>query len=204
MNLAEYVPTDDEFSCLIGKSTRWVRELRAQGHLPASGSTLKAMNEAWVKRETGSFVSDRQLADLRLTTAKAEQEEIKSRIMSAELLQAHLVTDAVQSAFANVRARLLAIPSRAAPSVYGMTSMAAVMARLSELIDEALVELAETAVIDVSATSGSIEATGEGGEELVADAEAAAEDDSQRVGRSEPVSERRRQRRAGKVEHGKS
>ena len=57
------------------------------------------------------------------------------------------VTAAVQAAFARVRARMLAIPTKAAPQVILLKAIAEVKALLTELGHEALQELAETEVV---------------------------------------------------------
>ena len=63
------------------------------------------------------------------------------------LLPRDEVSAAVQAAFARVRARMLAIPTRAAPQVILLKSIAEVKALLTELGHEALQELAATAVV---------------------------------------------------------
>jgi hypothetical protein len=63
------------------------------------------------------------------------------------LLPRDEVTAAVQAAFARVRARLLAIPTKAAPQVVLLKTIAEVKALLTALIHEALQELSETEVV---------------------------------------------------------
>ena len=57
------------------------------------------------------------------------------------------VTAAVQACFSLVRARLIAIPTRAAPQVVLLKTMPEVKALLTALIHEALQELSETKVV---------------------------------------------------------
>ena len=57
------------------------------------------------------------------------------------------VTAAVQAAFARVRARLLALPTQAAPQVVRLRGLAEVKALLTALVHAALQELAATAVV---------------------------------------------------------
>ncbi len=57
------------------------------------------------------------------------------------------VIAAVQAAFGRVRARMLAIPTKAAPQVVLLRTVAEVMALLTALIHEALQELAATEVV---------------------------------------------------------
>ena len=73
----------------------------------------------------------------RLTNAAARQ----------LLLPRDEVTAAVQAAFSRVRARLLAIPTKAAPQVVLLKTVAEVKALLTTLIHEALQELSETEIV---------------------------------------------------------
>ena len=57
------------------------------------------------------------------------------------------VTAAVQAAFSRVRARLLALPTKAAPQVVLLKTVAEVKALLTTLVHEALQELSETEVV---------------------------------------------------------
>ena len=59
------------------------------------------------------------------------------------------VTAAVQDAFSRVRARLLYLPTSAAPRVVLLKGIAEVKALLTELVHEALRELAATEVVPV-------------------------------------------------------
>ena len=63
------------------------------------------------------------------------------------LLPRDEVTAAVQACFALVRARLLAIPTRAAPQVVLLKTMPEVKALLTALVHEALQELSATKVL---------------------------------------------------------
>ncbi len=57
------------------------------------------------------------------------------------------VTAAVQAAFSRVRARLLALPTKAAPQVVLLKTIAEVTALLTALVHEALQELSETEIV---------------------------------------------------------
>ncbi len=83
----------------------------------------------------------------RLACAQADMQEMKNAALRGALLPRDEVTAAVQAAFARVRARLLAIPTRAAPRVVLLKGIAEVKALLTALVHEALQELSETKVV---------------------------------------------------------
>ncbi len=83
----------------------------------------------------------------RLACAQADMQEMKNAALRGALLPRDEVPAAVQACFSLVRARLIAIPTRAAPQVVLLKSMPEVKALLTALIHEALQELAETKVV---------------------------------------------------------
>ncbi len=83
----------------------------------------------------------------RLACAQADAQEMKNATARRLLLPSAEVTAAVQACFSLVRARLLAIPTRAAPQVLLLKGIAEVKALLTALIHEALQELSETKVV---------------------------------------------------------
>jgi phage terminase Nu1 subunit (DNA packaging protein) len=83
----------------------------------------------------------------RLACAQADMQEMTNAALRGALLPRDEVTAAVQACFARGRARLLAIPTRAAPQVVLLKGIAEVKALLTALIREALQELSETKVV---------------------------------------------------------
>ncbi len=83
----------------------------------------------------------------RLARAQADMQEMKNATARRLLLPRDEVTAAVQACFARVRARLRAIPTRAAPQVVLLEGIAEVKALLTALIHEALQELSATKVL---------------------------------------------------------
>lgn len=208
MDLAGYRPTLGEVAALLGKSSRWISDLRAKGDMPEDGATLKDFLDAWLSHSGaagGVKAKPIDLARVRREIAKAEREEITTAALKGEMLKRSEVVPAVQGAFARVRSKLLSLPSKLAPRVATMTSAVEIEETLTELVHEALAELAATSVGVEEASPdrgdrdapGGIARDGGGRGELVAGADAAAEAASERVGRSETVSERRSKRRAG-------
>lgn len=83
---------------------------------------------------------DKELADKTALTNAATRKELLPR---AE------VHAAVTNSFSRVRARLLSLPTKMAPMVMGLTSLATVQEKLSNATNEALAELAGTIVAGV-------------------------------------------------------
>lgn len=88
---------------------------------------------------------DKEMAD------KYALENAKSR---GELLPRDEVAVAMTSAFARVRARLLSLPSKLAPMILGMNSIAEIKEKITEAVNEALAELAGTVVAGIPADNG--------------------------------------------------
>ncbi len=74
-------------------------------------------------------------------------QRMKNAALRGALLPRDEVTAAVQACFSLVRARLIAIPTRAAPQVVLLKAMPEVKALLTALVHEALQELSETKVV---------------------------------------------------------
>lgn len=201
--MAGYEPTRAELAALFGKSERWIGELRSRGTLPADGATLAENIEAWFAYQLGEQGGDidYNAEKARLTKEQADAAAMKNEALRGRLLQREAVTAAVQSAFVRVRARLLAIPAKAAPLVFQAPAIAEVEAKLTDSVHEALAELAATQVVsdsaDVALLEGDGAGDGDGGAGLVERAPAAAEVDGKPVGGSKPKAKRGGQRRAG-------
>ena len=80
----------------------------------------------------------------RLASAQADRVEMQNAVTRASTILKQDAVTAMQASITNSRARLLALPTRAAPLVIGMTSPAAIRDVLTELVHEALAELAMT------------------------------------------------------------
>ena len=80
----------------------------------------------------------------RLAAAQADAQEMRNRLMAGETLMASEVERVLGAVVDATCARLLALPSRAAPSLVGITSVSVMQARLTEFIHEALAELSGT------------------------------------------------------------
>jgi hypothetical protein len=142
-------------------------------------------------------------AKARRELAKAEREEMQTAAMKGELLPAAGVTSAVQGAFARVRARLLALPNKAAPQIVTLKEVVPIQEKLTELVHEALAELSATAVgieadrAGPGGAPGTIGGDRPGSATVVAGPDASAAADRQPVGRRKPGAKPGRKRRTG-------
>lgn len=207
MDLAGYKPTLNEVAGLFGKSSRWISDLRAKGELPEDGATLGEFVAAWTSHHAGvgkGKAIDQHKA--RLAAEKADEAAMKNAEKRRELLPRVEVTLAVQGAFSRVRAKLLALPSKCAPAISSMKSPVAIQDKLTELVHEALAELAGTIVGGQPAGDGSDPPGGDAGdrgdgEGLVAGVRAAPALDSEPVGGPKAQAKPRGKRRARAVGH---
>lgn len=83
----------------------------------------------------------------RLAKEQADAQAMKNAIQRGELIPRPDVVAAWTAVFAHVRARLLALPSKAAPAVVGLSALPEVKEVLSDHVEEALAELAETRAV---------------------------------------------------------
>jgi hypothetical protein len=51
-------PTRPQIAALLGSTSRWIGELRANGEMPADGATMQENVEAWVARHMPKFGDD--------------------------------------------------------------------------------------------------------------------------------------------------
>jgi hypothetical protein len=209
MDLAGYRPTLGEVAALFGKSSRWISDLRAKGEMPADGATLSEFMAAWGSLSAVSAGGLKgkpiDIAKARSAAAKAEQDEIKTAALKGAYLPRAGVTLAVQGAFARVRAKLLALPSKCAPAISAMKSPVAIQEKLTELVHEALAELASTVIGGEPVSDGLAPGDEPGhrgsGDDVVAGVCTAAPADGEPVGGQAPQAKPRGKRRARAVEH---
>lgn len=208
MDLAGYRPTLTEVAALFDKSSRWISDLRAKGDLPGDGATLAEFVAAWTSANAiagkGKAIDQHKA---RLAAEKADEAAMRNAERRRELLPSALVNLAVQGAFARVRARLLSLPSKSAPAISSMKSPVAIQEKLTELVHEALAELAGTTVgaqaigTDDRGSPGRDAGAGGSGRGMVAGVRAAAPADGQPVGGPAPQAQPRGKRRTRAVEH---
>ena len=99
---------------------------------------------------TGLKHNPKQELELQKLTAEVEERKAIARIknmeadlMAGKLVDAEEAVDAWENAIANVKAKLLAIPAKLALELSGISSPKKIMARLRQVIDEALREFGD-------------------------------------------------------------
>ena len=198
----EVASTVAEVADWIGISTRRVRELRADGVLPGGPRdpyVLRDCVRAYCahKRpiqgraaEGGSDgAPDIDGAKLRLYTARAETVEMLNAQMRGDSILAEDMVAVVTGTFEGVRAKILAIPTRAAPLLAARTTAAQIRDTLTEVVHAALEDIVDAG--PACDTIASRARTRAGRRALVADPdggdEAATPADRQPVGRRLPT-----------------
>ena len=147
----------DRLAALLGVSPRTVQTLAKDGVIPKAerGRFPLAAVTAYcefIRSDARRGPADFQAERARLTRARADVAEIELAQRRGELLARDDVDQAMFGAFSRVRARLLAIPSKAAPLV-AMSDTNAAGVVLRKEINAALRELSETTVESLTAQS---------------------------------------------------
>lgn len=171
----------------LGVTPRRVQQLAAEGVIPRDGHgryTLKAVVQAYC-RHMGSIAAGRGDDDLsreraRLAREQANKYERENALATGEIVPKQDVVAGMQAVFAHVRARVLAIPSRAAPLVEGL-SAPKIREKLTELVNEACDELRHTRFVPLRASADGV-GVQPGGDGGGAGLDAPAVADGERVG----------------------
>jgi terminase small subunit / prophage DNA-packing protein len=113
----------------------------------------------------------------RLASEQADGHAIKNATLRREVLLKPHVFALGAAIIVRFRARILALPTKAAPLIVGMTSLPDIVEKLTELVHEALEELA---AFDFS--RGELESSGADSDGIGEAGEASAQADDQRMG----------------------
>jgi phage terminase Nu1 subunit (DNA packaging protein) len=132
----------------------------------------------------------------RLAKFQADKTELEVAVLRGDLIPGEIVKDVWGDYIAAARAKLIALPSTAAPRVAGGT-VREVELELRDLVHQALTELKDYDPADYQPGRGRTADAG-----VSADDSTAAESDGERVGRRAPGSQPRKQRRTRPVENG--
>lgn len=190
---------------VVGLTTRRLRQLDDDGAGPprlAGGDYAAADLGKWVRerllRELGvahdGKAYDYEAERARLTKAQADKTELEVAELRAELVRVPLVETHWQAMIAAMRARLVGLPSKIAPQVAGPDDLTRVQDMIQAGVYEALAEIAGDAFPDDVRRRIILAADGRND-----GSEAAAETDSDAMGKRAPSAKRGRQRRAGSV-----
>jgi len=122
----------DLFGVTIQTVSNWVRRgcpylKKGDKHTPWDFDLLE-VNE-WLERyrkapieKPGQRKGDLEAAQLRLTEAKAAKAEQELEVLEGSLLEREQVVKTWTKVFSSIRARLLALPSRLTPIIFGKTA----------------------------------------------------------------------------------
>lgn len=181
--------TQEELAAHLDLSDRQIRDLAAREVLPRARRgqwDLDACRLAYLRhlRELAAG-RDAQLAmeRARLAKGQADAQEMKNAQLRGELIPREDVVVAWQSVIARSRARLLSLPGKAAPLVAGLSSLAEIKELLTDIVHDALAELASAKIVAISEAEDR-PGDGRGGERRDDGLGPAAAPDGQRVGRS--------------------
>lgn len=185
-----------ELAALLGVSTTRLRQLvldgvltrtaRGQFALPAATQAYcQHMRDRVLGRSGPDPLSGEVSEQERLVRAKADLAEFELKKKRGDVVDAESVAQWWDSIIFAAKTRLLGVPSRAAPLVFGVTSLPAAQAVIENLITESLNELSAISPVPSSAGDESVET--------------AAEKDGEPVGGRGTIPKSRKQRRTRKV-----
>ena len=148
--MKEQYGTDAELSEWIGVSPATISRYRNDGKLPSKvkskGTPLKKSVSYYLEQMENGEISQLEAEKIRLTAAQADDKELDVKQKRGELIPAEIVEIAWQGQKANMKAKLLNIPTKLAPLVVGEQTIEVIKEKAQELIYEALEELSNDGI----------------------------------------------------------
>lgn len=136
-----------EIAALLGLTERRIQQLHAEG-LPRNGEgrggvyVWPSVLAWWTDRISGSREGGDESSKSRKEAAEADMAEMKRDALAGTLLDAEDVRTTWAEALANMRAKMLTMPSKGAVQMEDGQTLAEREAILQAVVDEALAELA--------------------------------------------------------------
>jgi phage terminase Nu1 subunit (DNA packaging protein) len=140
----------NELATIVGKSARWIRQLTSEKVLVQTGRgkyILGIAVQSYIEYASGGKEDD---GKPRFIDHKTEHERIKTEKASLELsrLRGELhrsedVEQAMSDMLMAFRQKILGVPTKLAPQLVGIEEIPVIKARLTEMLHEALSELAD-------------------------------------------------------------
>lgn len=137
-----------ELAAIVGKTSRWIRQLTTDGVLTQVGRGTYILGDAlraYIEHASGGKEDDKKP---RLIDHKTEHERIKSERaalelarMRGELHAAEDVEAVMNDMLTAFRQKILALPTKLAPQLVGIDDIGKVKAALTKDLHEALAEL---------------------------------------------------------------
>ena len=109
--------------------------------VPCVRGYIKFLRERALKGDASSVSGDLTSHRTRLTAARADLAEMEKAQMENSLIPAEDIASAWEAMTSNMRSKMLAIPSKAAPAVYAADNLNEAKSILKDEINEALAEL---------------------------------------------------------------
>lgn len=140
---AESLISAADLARLLQLSHNRIRELHAEGHIEQVAHGVYALQRSVVGyqkflKDGGKPVTEQE----RLTRAKADLAELELSENTGKLIPVDVVEREWLDLISRFRQRMLAIPARAAPLLVAVANQRAVFVLLTDLMHEALAELA--------------------------------------------------------------
>ncbi|TCZ73044.1 hypothetical protein E0485_21740 [Paenibacillus albiflavus] len=139
-----------ELAAIVGKSTRWIRQITSDGVLKQVGRGKYILGDAvqaYIEHASGGKEEDNKP---RFIDEKTEHERIKKEKaaleleeMRGELHRAEDVQAVMNDMLAAFRQKILAIPTKLAPQIAGNGEVNVVKGMLTSALHEALTELSD-------------------------------------------------------------
>lgn len=176
---------------LLLLTERRVQQLAAEGVIPKAERGRYALAPAvqgyvkYLKDRAGGGdgeSDDIGTAKARLIKARARMAELEADALEGKLLDRVEVEQSWKTIVLNMRAKLMAIPTRAAPQIVTAPTIAQAAALLERLVSEALNELADQPIEAVAAPADDIADVDRGGAGGAEDGGTTAEADALAMG----------------------
>ena len=161
MVVVQKIVTLDEASVLSGRSPTtikgWITRAGESFVIERAGSgrpwqidfpaMLRWREQQLIATEGDAAKLDYEEARRRKVAAEALMAEQEAAMRAGELIPKEDVVAGMQTVFAHVKARMLAIPVKLAPSLVMIETVAVIKAKITEAIHDALKELSETRAV---------------------------------------------------------
>lgn len=137
-----------ELAAIVGKSTRWIRQLATDGVLKQSGRGKYILGDAiqaYIEHASGGREDDKKPRYIDHKTEheriKAERAALELARMRGELHASEDVESVMNDMLTAFRQKILSIPTKLAPQLVGIDDIGKVKAELTRDLHEALSEL---------------------------------------------------------------
>ena len=175
--------TADQMAGALGIGTRAVRTRLASGELPkidGGGTDLLLLIRLGAEAYGAGKRSERGISPLdtaKIAVLEAQRDRLRTqnRLMSADLVEADEILKIGNAVLDPIRAGFLALPSRAAPVVFGLETTQAIRDELTRQVHEILGSISATEFVGAVKDSARRHLrSGEGGDDFSEEDDAAA------------------------------